>query len=484
MSLLRAQGGRGFTDSHIQDRFATTYAISYRPYEETRKSLPVRCVPNATVDPPVSGLSSSAFLSRVSNAWAGNTDQPSPYGTPYGTVSVVNNTRSSYQPSISRVLNSVGRVDSVGGRRPWDDLEPIMNKQYPKLAGNCANPLPQPRSSLASAEPPHGSAAFSAGNTNRTYTSTYTTVVADRLDPCSAKTHEDSCKESVQSVKHTVSSCAPCSKSPSTVSGSLNCGLKPTRSTDAEANKTTANERNITVTPISPYQSSVQLDFGQMFSQIARINDHLYLSSLNAITPDRLRLYNITLLVSAMIDSPPAHLRNAVTNCMHVPVEDMEGANLRAHFDRVADRIAAENRRGGRTLVHCMAGVSRSSSLVLAYLVRHMNMSLASAYQHVRNIRPCIQPNPSFWRQLLDYEERIRGSRSVRLLPPVGYGNNQGISATNRLYGPGRIPSRTSYLDMFSRSSGDLLPYRPIISLHSTDSGKPYMACRPSLGLL
>ncbi|OON22867.1 hypothetical protein X801_01226 [Opisthorchis viverrini] len=57
-----------------------------------------------------------------------------------------------------------------------------------------------------------------------------------------------------------------------------------------------------------------------------------------------------------MVDPPPAQLRNAVISSMHVPVEDMEGANLRAHFDRVGDRIASEQRRGGRTLVHCMAG--------------------------------------------------------------------------------------------------------------------------------
>ncbi len=152
-----------------------------------------------------------------------------------------------------------------------------------------------------------------------------------------------------------------------------------------------------------------------MFSQIARINDHLYLSGLQALSPERLRQYGITQIVSAMVDPIPSALLSVVDTHVQVSVEDIDYSNLRVHFDTVADRIAREARRGGRTLVHCMAGVSRSATLVLAYLIKHQKMSLSQAYDLVRSKRPCIQPNLGFWRQLIAYEEARRGVRSMKI---------------------------------------------------------------------
>ena len=158
-----------------------------------------------------------------------------------------------------------------------------------------------------------------------------------------------------------------------------------------------------------------------MFSQIARINDHLYLSSLEALTPLRLELHGITQVISAMVEPFPAELLKdagcKTRSHVQVCVDDIESANLSAHFDTIADRIAREARRGGRTLVHCIAGVSRSSSLVLAYLVKYGGMSLAEAYRHVRSLRPCIRPNVGFWKQLIAYEISQRGTPTMCVEP-------------------------------------------------------------------
>ncbi|VDM34222.1 unnamed protein product [Hydatigera taeniaeformis] len=161
-----------------------------------------------------------------------------------------------------------------------------------------------------------------------------------------------------------------------------------------------------------------------MFSQIAKINDHLYLSSLEALTPARLQHYGVTQVISAMVEALPAELLtedgSRTRSHVQICVEDIESADLSAYFDSVADRIAREARRGGRTLVHCVAGVSRSPSLVLAYLVKHSSMTLAEAYHHVHRLRPCVRPNPGFWRQLIAYEIERRGVPSMRLEGSVG----------------------------------------------------------------
>mmetsp|Transcript_51538 Transcript_51538/g.120919 ORF Transcript_51538/g.120919 Transcript_51538/m.120919 type:complete len:85 (+) Transcript_51538:1-255(+) len=67
----------------------------------------------------------------------------------------------------------------------------------------------------------------------------------------------------------------------------------------------------------------------------------------------------------------------------------------------------------GACLIHCSAGVSRSSSVVISYLMRRRGMSLREAYDTVKAARPQIAPNPGFWSQLLDLEMSLRGEVSM-----------------------------------------------------------------------
>uniref|UniRef100_A0A915IKA3 Uncharacterized protein n=1 Tax=Romanomermis culicivorax TaxID=13658 RepID=A0A915IKA3_ROMCU len=43
-------------------------------------------------------------------------------------------------------------------------------------------------------------------------------------------------------------------------------------------------------------------------------------------------------------------------------------------------------------------------------------MTLREAYRHVKNIRSIIRPNWGFWRQLIAYEQKIRGTPTVRMV--------------------------------------------------------------------
>lgn len=72
--------------------------------------------------------------------------------------------------------------------------------------------------------------------------------------------------------------------------------------------------------------------------------------------------------------------------------------------------------RGGRTLVHCLAGVSRSAAMVLGYLVKHRNMPLADAFALVRAARPTARPNSGFFRQLIDWERLHLGIETVSMV--------------------------------------------------------------------
>lgn len=100
---------------------------------------------------------------------------------------------------------------------------------------------------------------------------------------------------------------------------------------------------------------------------------------------------------------------------LKIRVDDHPYARLHEHFDQVADRIKAQKDRGGKTLVHCMAGVSRSASLVIVYLMKHCGMSLRQAYHYVKSARPIIRPNVGFWAKMVEYEKRLRGEYTVVL---------------------------------------------------------------------
>lgn len=71
-------------------------------------------------------------------------------------------------------------------------------------------------------------------------------------------------------------------------------------------------------------------------------------------------------------------------------------------FDFLQSALAA----GGKILVHCNAGMSRSASVVISYLMRGNKLSYISAVKHVRSIRKCIDPR-SFESALLRLEASL-----------------------------------------------------------------------------
>jgi dual specificity protein phosphatase-like protein len=60
-----------------------------------------------------------------------------------------------------------------------------------------------------------------------------------------------------------------------------------------------------------------------------------------------------------------------------------------------------------KVLVRCQMGVSRSTAIILAYLKFIKKWDLAGALQHIKNIRPIVNPNQGFLRQLQNFDPSI-----------------------------------------------------------------------------
>lgn len=85
---------------------------------------------------------------------------------------------------------------------------------------------------------------------------------------------------------------------------------------------------------------------------------------------------------------------------------------VRSALDRT-DSGPTRTQQQTTVLVHCVAGVSRSASVVIAYLVKYRGFSLLDAATRVKAARPVAYPNYGFFLALLDIEKAVRGECSV-----------------------------------------------------------------------
>lgn len=113
-------------------------------------------------------------------------------------------------------------------------------------------------------------------------------------------------------------------------------------------------------------------------------------------------------------DRVPCRFPKALTYKV-VHVFDIKSANIQKHLPEAIAFIDAAREAGGGCLVHCMVGASRSTSMVLAWLVDRCKVPLKDAFADVRARRGVAKPNRSFCEQLMEFEESVLGTRSATL---------------------------------------------------------------------
>ena len=91
-------------------------------------------------------------------------------------------------------------------------------------------------------------------------------------------------------------------------------------------------------------------------------------------------------------------------------IEDSKSEDIQSYFYICIDFIEAAINSGGRVLVHCMEGVSRSCSVVIAYLMWKRGLNYKDSQSFVQEARPICQPNTGFICQILEYQKVLARS--------------------------------------------------------------------------
>ncbi|CAF0881019.1 unnamed protein product [Didymodactylos carnosus] len=110
---------------------------------------------------------------------------------------------------------------------------------------------------------------------------------------------------------------------------------------------------------------------------------------------------------------------------------DSSSKDVKQYFEKTNKFLHDCYLAGEKVLVHCQMGISRSSTLVLAYLMKYHHETLEQSFRYLLEKRPMISPNIGFLLQLVQYEEELRKTQEIDTTKNDDDNNNNNKEETN-----------------------------------------------------
>ncbi|KAG7032319.1 Protein-tyrosine-phosphatase MKP1, partial [Cucurbita argyrosperma subsp. argyrosperma] len=141
--------------------------------------------------------------------------------------------------------------------------------------------------------------------------------------------------------------------------------------------------------------------------ECSKILDHVYLGS-DSVAKNRqvLRQNRITHVLNCVGFVCPEYFKGEFVY-RTLWLQDNPSEDITSILYNVFDYFEDVREQGGRVFVHCCQGVSRSTSLVIAYLMWKEGWSFQDAFQYVKAARGVANPNLGFAIQLLQCQKRV-----------------------------------------------------------------------------
>ena len=121
---------------------------------------------------------------------------------------------------------------------------------------------------------------------------------------------------------------------------------------------------------------------------------------------------NVGLIINCSTDIP-----NYFENYFkyeRVEVRDILGADISIYLNSMADKIHKFIKNyDTRIFIHCFMGSSRSATIVIAYLMKYNNYSRRDALNYLKELRPVVNINIDFFKQLNNYEKILNFKKII-----------------------------------------------------------------------
>ena len=140
-----------------------------------------------------------------------------------------------------------------------------------------------------------------------------------------------------------------------------------------------------------------------VFNDIDQILDNLWLGNFYAAeNADDLKSKGIKKVLTVMDDDGPVYKDGDFIH-LKFNIDDYSGQNIIQYFGKCLNFIKGED----KVFVHCIAGASRSATIVIAYLMWTEKMAFEKALEFTQSKRSIVYPNCGFKEQLKMFEKLL-----------------------------------------------------------------------------
>lgn len=155
---------------------------------------------------------------------------------------------------------------------------------------------------------------------------------------------------------------------------------------------------------ISKLKSLFTYSIGDGEFEAQKIIDGIYLGNINSVYDyEELKKLGITHIISVVAGFYPYLSDDKNFNYLILNALDTENTDLSEYFEICNNYIDEALENNNKLLIHCMAGRSRSVTILCAYIIKKFGMNVENSLKSIKNKRNIIEPNQGFLKQLQEY---------------------------------------------------------------------------------
>ncbi|XP_076888465.1 protein-tyrosine-phosphatase MKP1-like isoform X2 [Bidens hawaiensis] len=188
--------------------------------------------------------------------------------------------------------------------------------------------------------------------------------------------------------------------------------------------------------------------------ECSKVTEHIFLGG-DAVAKDKgiLKQHKITHILNCVGFVCPEYFKGCFVY-RTLWLQDSPSEDITSILYDVFDYFEDVREQNGRVFVHCCQGVSRSTSLVIAYRMWREGQSFDDAFQYVKAAREIADPNMGFACQLLQCQKRVHAFplspssllRLYRIAPHSSYDPLHLVPKMLNVPSPGGLDSRGAYI--------------------------------------